>query len=157
MNIVKVIKHIYPQAVNQVDFTVRDDGPVPVLRPGIDGLFRFQLRPLAEGETEEIEGIHYRMAVDYNRLTLGEDYDIVECGPYIAAWNMPDPQPTEAEMQAAWEAIKDLPAEPSQQTPEERIAALEADKAALKAEMEAKDRENKLALFEIYNMLMGGE
>lgn len=27
-------------------------------------------------------------------------------GPYIAAWNLPDPQPTQAELEAAWAAYE---------------------------------------------------
>ena len=131
MNIAKAILHIYPQADIMKDFTIQDDGPTAVLRSGINGLFRFQLRPLAEGETEEVEGIHYRMAVDYNRLTLGEDYDIVERGPYIAVWNLPEPQPTEEELQQAWNAIKDLPEEAEPLTEAERIRQLEAENKLL--------------------------
>lgn len=131
MNISKAIQHIYPQVAANIDYCVRDDGPTPVLRPGVKGLFRFPLRPLAEDETEEIEGIHYRMAVDYNRLTLGKDYDIVERGPYIAAWNLPEPQPTEEELQQAWNAIKDLPEEPQPLTEAERIRQLEAENKLL--------------------------
>ncbi|MNC42029.1 XkdW protein [compost metagenome] len=67
------------------------------------------------------------MAVDYNRLNLGKDYDIVERGQYIAAWHLPEPQPTEAELLAAWDTIKDLPPEPTPPTDAERIAALETD------------------------------
>jgi ATP-dependent Clp protease ATP-binding subunit ClpA len=78
-------------------------------------------------------------------------------GPYIAAWNLPDPQPTEADLQAAWDELQALPPPPEPVTPEQRITALEAEKEALRAEMGAKDRENKMALFEIYSMLMGGE
>jgi hypothetical protein len=131
MHIVKVIQYIHPMALPNIDFVVQDDGPIPVLRPGVNGLFRFPLRPLAEGETEEVEGIHYRMAVDYNRLTLGKDYDIVERSPYIAAWNLPEPQPTEEELQQAWNAIKDLPEEPQPLTEAERIRQLEAENKLL--------------------------
>ncbi len=131
MNVIQAIKYIFPRAVPQVDYIVRDDGPTPGLRPGVNGLFRFPLRPLAEDETEEVEGIHYRMAVDYNRLTLGVDYDIVERGPYIAVWNLPEPQPTEQELQEAWNAIKDLPEEPQPLTEAERIHQLEAENKIL--------------------------
>jgi hypothetical protein len=131
MNISKAIQHIYPQAAANIAYSVRDDGHIPVLRPGVDGLFRISLRPLAEDETEEVEDIHYRMTVDYNRLTLGVDYDIVERGPYIAAWNLPEPQPTEEELQQAWNAIKDLPEEPQPLTEAERIRQLEAENKVL--------------------------
>ncbi len=131
MNISRAIQHIYPQAVLHNDYIIQDDGPTPVLRSKVDGLFRFPLQPLAEGETEEMEGIHYRMAVDYNRLTLGVDYDIVERGPYIAAWNLPEPQPTEQELQEAWNAIKDLPEEPQPLTEAERIRQLEEENKLL--------------------------
>lgn len=137
MNISHAIQYLYPGTNPLVDYTVQDDGPTPVLRPGVDGLFRFHLRPLAKDETEEIEGIHYRMAVDYNRLTLGVDYDIVERGPYIAAWNLSEPQPTEEELQAAWDAIKDLPSEPVPPTAVERIASLETENNLLKAQNQA--------------------
>jgi hypothetical protein len=125
--IIQAVQYLFPQAIPRVDFMIQDDGPTPVLRPGVNGLFRFSLRPLAEDETEELEGIHYRMVVDYNRLTLGVDYDLVERGPYIAAWNLVEPQPTEAELMAAWDAIKDMPPEPTPPTDAERIAALEAE------------------------------
>ncbi|RAU93217.1 XkdW family protein [Paenibacillus sp. YN15] len=127
MDIFKTLSYLYPKASPLVDYIVQDDGPTPVLRPGVDGLFRFQLRPPKEDETEEIEGIHYRMVIDYNRLTEGEDYDIVERGPYIAVWNLPDPQPTEEELLAAWDAIKDMPPEPVPPAEAERIAVLETD------------------------------
>lgn len=131
MNISRTVQYIYPKAVLSEDYLIQDDGPTPVLRSGVNGLFRFPLRPLAEGETEEEEGIHFRMAVDYNRLTLGVDYDIVERGPYIAAWNLPEPQPTEQELQEAWDVIKDLPEEPQPLTEAERIRQLEAENKLL--------------------------
>lgn len=137
MDISRVLQYLLPQAIQPIDYIVQDNGSTPVLRLGIDGLFRFPLRPLAEDETEEIEGIHYRMAVDYKRLTLGVDYDIVERGPYIVAWNLPQPQPTEAELQATWDAIKDLPPEPTPQTDTDRVDALEAENKLLKAQNQA--------------------
>lgn len=131
MNIAQVIKFLYPETIPLVDYIVQDDGPTPVLRPGVDGFFRFPLQPLGEGATEEVEGIHYRMAVDFNRLTLGEDYDIVEHGPYVAVWNLPEPQPTAEELQQAWNAIKDHPEEPKPLTEAERIRQLEAENKLL--------------------------
>ncbi|MFM9328725.1 XkdW family protein [Paenibacillus mesotrionivorans] len=131
MNIARAILHIQPKADVMKDYVVRDDGPTPVLRPGVDGLFRFQIRPMREGETEEVEGIHYHYATDYNRLTLGVDYDLAERGPYIAVWNLPEPQPTEEELQHAWNAIKDLPEEPKPLTEAERIRQLEAENKLL--------------------------
>ncbi|HBS45988.1 MAG TPA: hypothetical protein DEA91_18705 [Paenibacillus sp.] len=104
MNIPQVIMHIYPNAKPMYDFTVQDNGAEPVLREGVDGRTRYEIRPLEEDETEAIEGIHYRYGINYNLLVEGEDYDITERGPYIAAWNLDAPQPTEAELEAAWEA-----------------------------------------------------
>lgn len=137
MNLSQAIQYIYPQATPLADFTVQDDGPTPILRTGVDGRFRYNIRPLSEDEQEEIEGIHYRMVVDYNRLTEGVEYDIVERGPYIAVWNLPDPQPTEAELQAAWDEIKDLPPEPRPLTAEERLVELEAENKLLQARNQA--------------------
>lgn len=34
-------------------------------------------------------------------------------GQYIEAWNLTEPQPTVAELQAAWEQVKDVPPAPS--------------------------------------------
>lgn len=45
----------------------------------------------------------------------------------IYIWNLPGPQPTEEELLAAWDAIKDLPPEPVPPTEAERIAVLETD------------------------------
>jgi hypothetical protein len=157
MNISQVIMYMHPNSVPRVDFSVRDDGPTPVLREGVDGRTRFQIRPLEEDETEEVEDVHYYYRVLYDKLEEGKDYDIIDRGPYIATWNLPEPQPTEAELLAAWEELQALPPTPAPLTPEQRIAALELEKAALKEEMETKDRENKLALFEIYTLLAGGE
>lgn len=137
MNLSQSIQYVYPHSTPFIDYIVQDDGPTPVLRPGVDGRFRYNIRPLSEDEQEEVEGIHYRMVVDYNRLTEGVDYDIVERGPYIAAWNLPHPQPTEAELQAAWDEIKDLPPEPRPLTAEERLVELEAENKLLQARNQA--------------------
>jgi hypothetical protein len=105
MNITLAIMYLYPGAAPMRDFTVQDNGPEPVLRPGaeVKGRVRYEIKPTDEGE-EPVEGVHYRYGIDYNRLTVGEDYDIVERGPYITAWHLDKPQPTEAELQTAWDA-----------------------------------------------------
>jgi hypothetical protein len=104
MNISAAIMHMYPKSDPVHDFTVRDNGPEPVLREGVDGRTRYEIRPLQDDEVELIEGLHYRYAVDFNRLEKGVDYDIIERGPYIAAWNLDVPQPTEEELETAWQA-----------------------------------------------------
>ncbi|AIQ26191.1 XkdW family protein [Paenibacillus sp. FSL H7-0737] len=104
MNISAAIMHMHPKSDPVHDFMVRDDGPEPVLREGVDGHIRYEIRPLEEDESKLIEGVHYRYAVDFNRLVEGKDYDIIERGPYIAAWNLDAPQPTEEELEAAWQA-----------------------------------------------------
>jgi hypothetical protein len=56
-------------------------------------------------------------------------------GPYIAAWNIPDPQPTEEELTAAWTAYEAAEAaKPPVLTPEQEIAALKAENNSLLAE-----------------------
>ncbi|MNL66782.1 XkdW protein [compost metagenome] len=77
------------------------------------------------------------MAIDYNRLTLGVDYDIVERGPYIAVWNLSEPQPTEQELQTAWNAIKDIPLEYAHPTETERVNTLEKENEILKTQNQA--------------------
>lgn len=104
MNIALAIMYLYPNANPMYDFIVQDNGPEPVLREGIDGRKHYEIRLLEEDETEYIEGVHYYYAVDFNRLEKGKDYDIIERGPYIAAWNLDALQPTEEELEAAWEA-----------------------------------------------------
>lgn len=47
-----------------------------------------------------------------------------ERGQYIAMWNIDAPQPTEEELQAAWELIKDAP--PPKSPDQLRIEELEA-------------------------------
>jgi len=135
MDISQCIQHIFPQAIPFVNYILQDDGPTPVLRDGNEGVTRYEIRLLEDGETEEVEGIHYRLVVDFNRLEEGVDYDIVECGPYIATWNLPVPQPTEAELLAAWEELQSLPPVPDPITPEQRITQLEAENAGLALEL----------------------
>lgn len=111
MNLSLAIKHLHPTANPLHDFIVQDNGPEPVLRPGAEAKsrVRYEIRPPEIGE-QPVEGIHYRHGIDYNLLTEGEDYDLVERGPYIAVWNLDAPQPTEAELQAAWEASQEAEA-----------------------------------------------
>jgi hypothetical protein len=108
---------------------VQDNGPEPVLRKGVDGRTRYEIRPIEEDETEAIEGVHYRYVVDYNLLVEGEDYDIIERGPYIAAWNLDVPQPTEVELEAAWEAY--LEAEANKPPELSEVEQLRAENTAL--------------------------
>ncbi|MBT2293255.1 hypothetical protein J7E73_30005 [Paenibacillus albidus] len=136
MDLYSSIKHLYPRAVSDFDFMVADAGPEPVLRPESEekGRVRYEVKPPEEGE-EPIEGVHYRYGIDYNLLTEGEDYDLVERGPYIAVWNLEDPQPTEAELQAAWEAYQEAEAnKPLQLTEMEK---LQKENALLKAQITA--------------------
>lgn len=105
------IKHMFPQAEPNKDFEVWDNGPEPVLRLGAEakGRVRYEIKPPEIGE-QPLEGVHYRHGIDYNLLTEGEDYDLVERGPHIAVWKLDVPQPTEAELQAAWEAYQEAEA-----------------------------------------------
>ena len=133
MNLTLSILHLYPQAKSMKDFIVQDNGPEPVLREGADGRTRYDIRPLDEGETEYIEGVHYRYVVDFNRLVEGVDYDIVERGQFIAVWNLDTPQPTEEELQTAWAAYLEAEAnKPPELTETEQ---LRADNAALLLEL----------------------
>lgn len=133
MNKALAIMFLYPNANPMSDFIVQDNGAEPILREGVDGRFRYEIRPLDEDETEYIEGVHYRYVVDFNELTEGVDYDVVERGQYIAVWNLDKPQPTEAELQAAWEAYQEAEAnKPPELTETEQ---LRADNAALLLEL----------------------
>ncbi|MEK5029869.1 XkdW family protein [Paenibacillus sp. FSL R7-0302] len=111
MNIPAVINFMYPNVDMLKDFEVWDNGPEPVLRPGAEtkGRVRYEIKPPDTGE-QPVEGVHYRNGINYNLLTEGEDYDLVERGPYIAVWKLDVPQPTEEELQAAWEAYQDAEA-----------------------------------------------
>lgn len=111
MNLAIAINYLHPDANPLHDFIVQDNGPEPVLRPGAEtkGRVRYEIKPPENGE-EAVEGTYYRYGIDYNLLTEGEDYDLVERGPYIAVWKLDAPQPTEAELQAAWEAYQEAEA-----------------------------------------------
>lgn len=134
MNIALAIMYLYQSADPTRDFEVRLDGPEPVLRPGAEekGRVRYEIKQPDEGE-EPVEGVHYRYGIDYNMLTDGEDYDLVERGPYIAVWNLDVPQPTEAELQAAWEAYQEAEANTPQQLTE--IEQLQVDNAGILLEL----------------------
>lgn len=134
MNISLAITHLYPDADPMRDFTVQDNGPEPELREGAEekGRVRYEIKQPDEGE-EPIEGVHYRYGIDYNLLTEGEDYDLVERGPHIAVWNLDAPQPTEAELQAAWEAYQEAEANKPPELTE--IEQLRMDNAGLLLEL----------------------
>ncbi|NJJ37812.1 XkdW family protein [Paenibacillus apii] len=56
-------------------------------------------------------------------------------GPYIAVWNLKGPQPTEEELQAAWEAYQQAEAnKPPVETDAERMSQLEQENKLLKAQ-----------------------
>lgn len=133
MNKAQAIMYLYPKADPMRDFTVQDNGAEPVLREGVDGLTRYEIRPLEDDETEYVEDVHYRYVVDFNRLVEGLDYDMVERGQFIAVWNLDAPQPTEEELQAAWVAYLEAEAnKPPELTETEQ---LRADNAALLLEL----------------------
>ncbi|WP_405104518.1 XkdW family protein [Paenibacillus sp. FSL K6-1217] len=129
MNLSQAIKHLHPNANPMNDFSVQDNGPEPVLRPGAEakGRVRYEIKPPEIGE-QPVEGVHYRYGIDYNLLTEGEDYDLVERGPYIAVWKLDATQPTEAELRTAWEAYQEA----------------EANKPPVLTEMEQLQHENLL-------------
>lgn len=133
MNIAQAIMYIYPESDPLRDFEVWNKAREPVLREGLDGLFRYEIRPLKEDETELIEDVHYRYVVDFNRLVEGVDYEIVDRGQFIAVWNLDTPQLTEEELQAAWAAYLEAEAnKPPELTETEQ---LRADNAALLLEL----------------------
>lgn len=136
MNISIAIKHLHPNADPFRDFSIQDNGPEPVLRKGIEekGRIRYEVKSPEFGE-EPVEGIHYRYGIDYNLLVEGEDYDLVERGPFIAVWNLPEPQPTEAELQAAWEAYQEAEANKPVELTE--IEQLQQENLLLKAQNNA--------------------
>jgi hypothetical protein len=92
-------------------------------------------------------------------------------GPYIAQWNLEAPQPTQEELQAAWEEYLAAEAgKPPVLTSEQRIAELEGEnidlmlaltqiyeeKEAEKAIAQEESINTMLAITEIYEMIIGG-
>jgi hypothetical protein len=138
MNIAQAIMYLYPDADPIRDFIIQDNGPEPVLRPGAEekGRVRYEIKPPNDDE-EPVEGIHYRYGIDYNLLTEGEDYDIVERGPYIAVWNLDVPQPTQEELEAAWEELQQLPEPEPPESIEDKAGRLELENKLLKAQISA--------------------
>ncbi|AIQ38029.1 MULTISPECIES: XkdW family protein [Paenibacillus] len=130
MNIALAIMYLYPYANPFRDFVVQDNGAEPVLHEGAEekGRVRYEIKPPGEGE-EPLEGVHYCYGIDYNLLVEGEHYDLVERGPYIAAWNLDVPQPTEVELEAAWEAY--LEAEAKKPPELSEVEQLRAENMAL--------------------------
>lgn len=138
MNIAQAIMYLYPDTDPIRDFIVQDNGPEPILRPGAEekGRVRYEIKPPNVGE-EPVEGIHYRYGIDYNLLTEGEDYDIVERGPYIAVWNLDVPQLTQEELDAAWEVLQQLPEPEVPESIEDKADRLELENKLLKARIGA--------------------
>ncbi|UQZ33660.1 hypothetical protein C2I18_08970 [Paenibacillus sp. PK3_47] len=143
MNISLAIQHVYPNADPLHDYIVQDDGLQPVLRPGAEekGRVRYKIKELerenSEVPVEYVEGVHYYYGVDYSLLTVGEDYDLVERGPYIAAWNLDVPQPTMEELEAAWEELQQLPEPEPPETIADKADRLENENKLLKAQISA--------------------
>ncbi|ASA24307.1 XkdW family protein [Paenibacillus donghaensis] len=166
MNIALSIMYLYPQAESMWDFIVQDNGPEPVLREGAEGKgrVRYEIKPPTEGG-EPVEGVHYRYGIDYNLLTEGEDYDLVERGPYIAAWNLDVPQPTEEELQAAWEAYQEEEANKPPQLTEieqvrEQLAQAQTALAEHSDRLQAAQEEAttaQMALTELYEIVLAGQ
>lgn len=105
MNKYQAIMYLFPEADPLRDFTVRDDGGTP--RYLKDLPMKQYLRDSAAEKkpSEWVEGIDYILLPQpLDELVEGTDYVVEEKGPYIAAWNLDAPQPTEAELEAAWEA-----------------------------------------------------
>lgn len=136
MNIALAIMQMYPSANPVSDFEVHDDGPQPVAREGVDPRVKVQIRELAEGETEEVEGTHYFYKYNYDNLTEGVDYDLVDKGQYIAVWNLSDPVPTQEELEAAWAAYEEAEADKVNQKTE--VEVLQEEIARLQTIITAK-------------------
>jgi len=136
MNIALAIMHLYPNADSIRDFVVQNDGAEPLHRDGADekGKVRYEIKQPGEDE-QPIEGVHYRYGIDYNLLTEGVDYDLVDKGPYIAYWGLDVPQPTESELQAAWEAY--LEAEANKPPDLTEVEQLQKENQLLKAQNNA--------------------
>lgn len=134
MKLDKALEYLFPTAKSNFDYELQDNGPEPVLRPGAEkkGKVRYEIKLPEEGE-EPVEGVHYRYGIDYNLLNEGEDYDIVERGPYIAVWKLDKQQPTEVQLQAAWEAYQEAEASKPPKLTESEI--LQSENAGLALEL----------------------
>lgn len=156
MHLPSAIMHLFPDANPLLDFEVRDDGPAPILREGVEekGRVRYEIKQPEEGE-EPVEGVHFRYGIDYNLLTEGQDYDIVDKGPYISVWNLEAQQPTEAELQAAWEAYQQAEAnKPPKLTDVEQLqlALTDSYEQTLAAQQDATN--TQLALADLYELTL---
>ncbi|MEK3796103.1 XkdW family protein [Paenibacillus sp. FSL R7-0204] len=159
MNIALAIMYLHPGADPMRDFVVQDNGPEPELRPGAEekGRVRYEIKPPEDNE-EPQEGVHYRYGIDYNLLTEGEDYDLIERGPHIAVWNLDSSQPTEAELQAAWEAYQEAEAnKPPELTDVEQLqmdnAGILLELAQTQARQEQAEQDQASLLL---SLVMGG-
>lgn len=105
MNIALAINYLYPTAKPIQDFIVQSDGPSPIIREGSKdkGKVRYEIKSPQDGE-EEIEGIHFYYSINYDLLVEGEDYDIIDSGPYISFWNIDAPIPSQDTLESAWQA-----------------------------------------------------
>jgi hypothetical protein len=142
---------------------VVDAGPEPVLRPGAEekGKVRYEIKQSEEGE-EPVVGVHYRYGIDYNLLVEGEDYDLVERGLHIAVWKLDEPQPTEAKLQAAWEAYQEAEANKPPELSEVEVLQLaltdtyeqllEAKQEAVSAQQDATSAQ--VALTDLYELTL---
>jgi hypothetical protein len=126
------VLQMYPNADPLVDFEVLDRG----------------------AEKEYIAGSGYE-ELDDGEMVEGTHYNIVYKGPQIVRWELLNekgnkiPQPTEAELLAAWEAYQANPPAPPE-PPDQKLARLEAQLAV--------EREDKLMLMEaladVYEMVL---
>lgn len=69
----------------------------------------------------------------YPDIVVGDHYKLQDdgFGVYIAEWNYHKQQPTQEELEQAWEQIKNVPPPEPPPTLEERIAELEAWRRSL--------------------------
>ncbi|KZE67000.1 hypothetical protein AWM68_19865 [Fictibacillus phosphorivorans] len=88
-----------------------------------------------------------------------KDFTIMELldgnGPFISEWNIAVPEPTNEELQAAWEEIKDIPPV----IPKTEIEILTEKNEQLEKELAITKEDNianMLAITEIYEMVLGG-
>jgi hypothetical protein len=105
MNKALAIIYLYPQTDPFRDFMIQNNGPEP--RYLKDPPMKQYLRDSAayKEPSEWVEGIDYvLLPQSLDEMVEGTDYVLEEKGPYIAVWNLDAPQPTEEELEVAWEA-----------------------------------------------------